>query len=1112
MDRTAQDSEKTTHPDGPETPSAKPRIIAIGASAGGLEPIEDFVSGLGDASGMAYVIIQHLSPDFRSMMPELLQRRSSMRIRVIEDGVRVEADTIYLNPPRSTLKLDGDQLRLTVHDAAHEGLMPINSFFRSLAETRGLDAVGVILSGTGTDGAAGAQAIGKAGGAVLAQDPQTAKFEGMPRAAIDSIDGVIVLPPDELPKRVLDIGAGRAAPPASSLALAEPPSLPETLILSLLQQRFGLDFGYYKTSTVNRRINRRAQLARKPNLTQYAAMLEKNDDELEMLYADLLIGVTAFFRDAEGFEALQTHCIAPLAGKIQAGQEVRVWVPGCATGEEAYSIAILLSEEARKADVKLRAKILATDIHARSLQTASYGAFPIESFAMMPEDLRKRYFVENSGWLRITPELREHLVFSEHNLIGDPPFTRMDIVSCRNLLIYLREPAQHKCIALFHFALSKGGALFLGPSETLGPFADEFEPLDHRWRLFRKRREQLLPQSTRLLPILSDALRTTGSLTEGQRTSREPGALQRSPEPPDPRLELLDWYDAVLSRVVQSSILVSQSGEILHVFSDAGRFLQVNEGAFSQKLEDLVEDEMRTAVKTGLEHARREPTDFRRNIYINGDDSEAKRSVTLKMSLIKPKSDAVAPRILVQISEDDRNNTIAAAPSSDELAGEDMLLKRIEELEFALAQSEASLHSTTQELETTNEELQSTNEELQAANEELMSSNEELQMVNEELHAVNEELYSVSAEHRAKIEEIRSTSADLDALLRSTDIGVLFLDADLRIRRITPALSQLFNIVEQDIGRPVGHITARFEYRDLEAALEEVIRSRAVSERNIEVEGRAFLLRILPYYRLDQVGGVVMTFVDITDIARANKSLTQFADIVSHDLKAPLRAISASSQWIVEDLADSASEEVRGHCARLEEHTERLSTMLDDLREFSNLGRKTSEGEIIDVSELATEVVGGFNPTDVQMTIEGTLPSIRAPRAALRLVFQNLIDNAIKHGGVQPVRIAISAEDKGDRLQFAIADNGKGIDPRFHAKIFEPFRKLLPTSKSPGTGIGLALVHKIVYESGGSIAIRSDPAQEPGTTFLVDWPKHLADDSGTDATPAASSGPNAPKS
>lgn len=1066
------------------------RVVAIGASAGGLEALEQFFRNMPADSGMAFVVVQHLSPDFRSMMDELLARHSSMRIEHAIDGLKLAADTIYLNPARQHLEIAGNRLKLGPSDRRDTPNHPIDALMRSAAEQWKDKAVGIILSGTGSDGTIGAFAIREAGGTVLVQEPRTAKFDTMPRSVIERNAATLVAAADEMPALLARLVGGEPLGRAADADRAGDDAGPggaQAAILRLLQSRFGANFSYYKTSTIGRRLKRRAMLNHLDDLPAYLAYLRTNPGELEVLYADILIGVTAFFRDGAAFEALSARVLPDLAKLMAADRQVRVWVAGCATGEEAYSLAILFSEYARVHDLPLNVKIFATDLHVRSLEAANQGLFPAESLADVGSEIVERYFERSGTHYQVSTGLRRLIVFSPHNLIKDPPFTRIDLISCRNVLIYFNETAQTKVLSLFHFALQKDGVLILGQSESLGPLQDEFEVLDRRWRIFRKIRQIQLPGSTRLLPDSPEDASLPAGLRARVSAATNAGTVERR--------SLIKAYDALLDRYAPTSLLVGRNNEVVHIFSGAEQYLTLKSGVLTSRVGDLLVEELRGPVGACLDTtwARREAQARRVRLSKDGRSGE----VLVRTERLADHG-GNADFILLTIETAGQ----IATPQALSVAGpspepEDGLHSRVVSLERDLQVTEESLQTTIEELETSNEELQATNQEL-------MSANEELQSTNEELHAVNEELYTVSSEHQRKIEELTALTNDMDHLLRCTEVGTIFLDRELKIRRFTPAIARTFNLLARDAGRPIDHITARFSYVGFKDDLVRVLEGGQDAEHTVDVDGRTFLLRVIPFRVDDDIQGLVITLFDVTalkkiemslelrnkELGRANRRLEEFTYIVSHDLRAPLRTILNSAKWIEEDLAEHASDDIRAHVRRLMTYSDRLTNMLNELMAYARLDSQEAPVEMVTLQPLVlgiAEALDGEGRLDLKF--EGENPTFLAHRAPLQLVFQNLIDNALKYASGARVEVTVTTEDLGTEYAFVVRDNGPGIPPRYHEKIFLPFRKLEAANEKPGTGMGLALVRKAVQDNGGAIEVLSDPDREPGTAFRFVWKK-----------------------
>ena len=854
-------------------------IAAIGASAGGLEPIEQFFDAMPADSGCAFVIIQHLSPDFRSLMDELLARHSSMPIHRIEDGMQIEPNSIYLNTPRTVMTIHGSRLKVEQIDPRDTVYLPIDLFFESLAKDRGEQAIGLVLSGTGSDGTKGSQSINKAGGKVLVQEPSTTKFDSMPRSVIADGSHSAIATPKGLAhsvQQLLNNETLEELTSAERLPIVDPLSD----VLSMLKHSHGTDFLQYKEATVHRRIERRAQMRGITDINDYRDYLNTDKDELLDLYADLLIEVTEFFRDQGAFDLLKKNVIPALTRNLKDGSGIRIWVPGCASGEEAYSIAILLQEEAQNRGVYWHIKIMATDIHVRSMSQASSGVYNEAALRNVPSELVEKYFDCADGQAQIKPGLRNMVFFSTHDVTRDPPFTRIDLVSCRNLLIYLKDAAQEKVLNLLHFALRKDGYLFLGPSENLGKISHEFDAVSDKWRIYKKRRDikllavESIFQSSNISPDI-----TLGHSL--QRGHKAPGTYS------DETIPFKRAHNAALEAIVARhappGFLLTEDGTIVHIFGNAGELIPLQAGSFSKRIVDLIRPELKVVVTAALDHARlKDFSAFKRTAYIK---TEGQPSSTYEISLsplVLP-NEAIAFRLLtientniVNLSEE--KQSLISNADIEAIDEADILQQRISMLEHNLQSSEESLQSTIEELETSNEELQSTNEEL-------MSANEEMQSTNEELHSVNEELYTVSAEHQRKNDELTERETDINVLLKSSKIGTIHLDESLCLRRYTNNALNVFNILPQDIGRPFNHITVKAKNQDILGMVYSAKQDAKTHEAQVAVDDNVYLLRIMPYESAEhRNNGVLLTVIDITDTEQIRTQLddinTLYRDIV----------------------------------------------------------------------------------------------------------------------------------------------------------------------------------------------------------------------------------------
>lgn len=825
-------------------------VVGIGASAGGLEAIENFFDHVPADSGLTFVVVQHLSPDFKSLMDELLARRTKLPIHRVEDSMSIEPNAVYLIPRKKNMVLSSGKLMLTEQDQKPGPNLPIDIFFQSLAQDRGDRAIAVVLSGTGSDGSRGLKDIHEAGGLVIVQDPDTAAFDGMPKAALATGLADLVLAPAAMPAKILQYSQHPVRADIRKVRFDFQAGDELSMIFSLLKRHFGVDFALYKPSTLNRRLERRMMLQGAATLTNYVALLESDPDELDHLYRDLLVEVTQFFRDKEAFDALRNEVIPKLYEQA-TDDGLRIWVPGCATGEEPYSMAMLFHEYAHKHQCNIDVKIFATDVHRTSLEIAGAGLYSESSVADMPRAYVERYFVHKRNQFAIHQDIRKMVIFAPHNLTKDPPFTKLDLIACRNVLIYLNPQTQRKIMTLFHFGLRMGGVMFLGPSESIGDLEEEFDVIDRHWKIFRKRRDIRLHPNTGL---------ATMPLSETAMLMRNPLIQQNKADQ-----QLPEVYESLLTRYVPPSLLLNEHHELVHSFGNARTYLQVPEGRATSDVLKMLDNPVRIAVSSALHQADKtnKPVVYA-GVRTKIDDIERLMKVSV-VPVFNRRTQSNFYQVCLELEEE--VPTAEPVQTFDE-KGESA--ERITSLERELMYTKEHLQSTIEELETSNEELQSTNEEL-------VASNEELQSTNEELHSVNEELYTVNAEHQRKIDELIQLTSDMDNLLESTDIGTIFLDLDMNIRKFTPAIGRLFNLLPHDIGRPLRHISNNLEIDNAEllAMIERMHAEGKVLEKEIlDPQKRCFLARVLPYHLQNgKTAGTVLTFVDINAVKEAKQEL-----------------------------------------------------------------------------------------------------------------------------------------------------------------------------------------------------------------------------------------------
>ena len=841
-------------------------IVGIGASAGGLNALEQFFDNMHPDSGMAFVVIQHLSPDFKSLMDDLLSRHTVMPIHRVTTGVELEANHIYLIPPKTQMTIKEERLYLTEKIVSQHLELPIDIFFHSLAADVGERAIGIILSGTGSDGSRGVVSIHKQGGMVIIQSPESAQFDGMPRNAIATGLSDFILAPDRIPRILREYSIN---PLAVRNKMHDHLEVFEdegefAQIFALLRRTYSLDFSKYKGSTVGRRIQRRMKFRQIPQVSDYAAILSGDNDELELLYKDLLIGVTEFFRDRQSFEFLEQEVLPRLFSNLNKGEDLRVWSAACATGEEAYSLAILLLEQADRCSFSGKITVFATDVHKSSLDFASQGLYDRERLTNVNPERMERFFKkEGQNLYRVTTELRKIVVFAPHNLLNDPPFTRLDLVCCRNLLIYFQPGVQEKVISLFHFALKKEAILFLGSSEGLGSFSGEFEVIASQHKQFRKIRDLKLTIDLDSLQRRADRRPVPAVLPN---FSTQTISLDR---------QIMADYDTLLRRHLPPGVLIDENRTILHYFGNVAEYLRPPEGRAESDILRLAEDNLHIALTTALQRTgSTRQTVTTRNVRVHRGSAEFLIDLT-----IDPLPDEKSRSTHYHIYFERVRPTESSLPPVEESDTPEHTSFDINaHYRQHITNLEMELQSTRENLQTTVEELQTSNEELQATNEEMLAANEELQSTNEELHSVNEELYSVNSEFERKNLELKQLNTDHDNLLTSTDTGTIFLDRQLRIRKFNPAITSFFKLIPQDIGRPIDHIAYHLSRQEeMLTDIRKVLLTGEPQEKEESTRDGQFLLnRIMPFRtETGQVEGVVITFTDITKIKEADQKISQ---------------------------------------------------------------------------------------------------------------------------------------------------------------------------------------------------------------------------------------------
>lgn len=827
-------------------------VVGIGCSAGGLSALEKFFAYAPADSGMAFVVVQHLAPAHVSALPELLQRTTRMPVLEAKDGMRIEPDKVYVIPPNRDLSLLHDTLHLLDPFEPHGLRLPIDFFLKSLATDRKGMAIGVILSGMGSDGMFGLRAIKENAGLTLAQEPASASADSMPSAVIKAGLVDIIDVPEELPARIIAFlgHPALARQPKSAAETATQSDLEKIIVL--LRNRSGNDFSLYKTNTLLRRIERRIALHQLSDIASYVRYLRGNPPEIDLLFKELLIGVTNFFRDPAVWETLRSTVLPALLAQQPTGKTLRAWVPACSSGEEAYTLAMTFKETLEQGELDRHFELLiyATDLDPDAVEKARGGRYPTNIAGDVSPERLARFFVEEANGYRIRKEIREMVVFAPQNIISDPPFTKLDILSCRNLLIYFRAQLQQKLLPLFHYALNPDGLLILGSAETVGNLSHRFAPADNKLRIFRRLDQPL-------------------SLSEVE----FPAGKARDPRQPagTPLLIHVENIGQLTDQLIQqnyapAAVLVNSDGDVLYISGRTGRYLEPAAGKFNMNIHAMARDGLREALTGVIQRALREPQPIHLNGLQVGTNGGTQIVNVTVQALEKP--DPLRGQVIIVFRD-------METPYPRRKGRKSVVSEATEALEQKLQQTREALQVTHEEMQTSVEELKSSNEELQSTNEELQSTNEELTTSKEEMQSLNEELQTVNAELQSKVSILTWEQNDMENLLNSTEIATVFLDKAMKLRRFTAHATHLFKLIPSDVGRPLSDVVTDLDYTKLTVDAQEVLNTLAFQEKEVGThDGRCFRVRIMPYRTQDSViDGVVITFTDISELKTLQEEL-----------------------------------------------------------------------------------------------------------------------------------------------------------------------------------------------------------------------------------------------
>jgi two-component system, chemotaxis family, CheB/CheR fusion protein len=865
-------------------------IVGIGASAGGLEALEQFLSNVPENSGLAYVVIQHLDPTQKGMLPELLQRISKMKVIQVKDRMTIKPNCVYVIPPNKSMSILRGVLHLFEPMESRGLRLPIDFFFRSLADDLQELAVGIILSGMGSDGSVGLRAIKEKNGIVMVQDPGTAKYDSMPHNAIESVLVDIIAPSTELPARLMDYLKHVPVVTADlDIEIKDKSSLEKIIIL--LRTYTGNDFSLYKKNTVYRRIERRMGIHKIDKIASYVHFLQENPKEVDILFKELMIGVTSFFRDTIVWKILKESVFPNILTEHKNGSILRAWIPGCSTGEEAYSLAIVFKEALEKmnphSDISLQ--IFATDLDNAAIEIARKGVFPVNIVAdVSPERLNRFFTITDEGY-RVNTEIREMVVFALHNIIMHPPFTKIDILSCRNLLIYMDAELQKKLLKLFFYSINPEGIMVLGSAETPGKQSHLFTPVDTKCKIYKRSITSQIPE---LFDFPSSFSRTKPVYVEKQ-------------IPVSPTVNIQTLADQlILQYFSPAGVLVNENGDIIYISGHTGKYLEPAVGKANMNIFAMLREGLHNEFPPAFRKAitKKEPV-ILRNLKIGTNGKT--QTLNIKIQWID-QPELLKSMVMVIFSDLEEIPDIKTLSKTRKKISDKI---RQSELEIELLISREEIQNTLEEMQTSQEELKSTNEELQSTNEELQSTNEELTTSKEEMQSLNEELQTVNAELQSKLDDYSRLNNDMKNLLNSTDIATLFLDKELNIRRFTIQATKIFKLIKSDIGRPFTDLVTDLIYPGLEADSIEVLRTLVFMQKQIPAkDGRWFSIRIMPYRTSDdRIDGLVITFINLSDLKQVEVKLHETEQMNSLLLNSSSDVIiKLSTDWKIEEFNSEA--------------------------------------------------------------------------------------------------------------------------------------------------------------------------------------------------------------
>jgi two-component system CheB/CheR fusion protein len=1035
-------------------------VVGIGASAGGLEACTKLVQGLPDGNGMTFILVQHLDPTHDSLLVPLLAKHTAMPVMQAVDGMSLERDHLYIIPPDSYLAVAGGRLHLSTPTARRGRRLPFDFLLNSLANAYGKRTVCIVLSGTGADGSLGLVAIKQRGGLVIVQDPQEAEYDGMPQSAIATGAVDLVLATKDMPDALATHPYPVAAHPQGEVA-DDQEQRSFAAIIDLLRTTTPHDFTLYKPGTLHRRIERRMSMVGTTDFSRYLLVLRSDPDEAVRLSNDLLINVTGFFRDPKVFDRLATDIIPDLIDRHDASHPLRVWIAGCSTGEEAWSLAMLFREQLTLKGASIKLQIFASDIDAGAVAAARVGSYPDSIAAEVSAARLARFFSHDEQGFHILPELRSLVVFSVHDMLNDPPFSRLDFISCRNLLIYLRRETQSRVLSLLDFALHEGGILLLGAAETHGTSDARFETIGKAERIYRRigRGRPIGLQ----FPVAGAARSTAGQPPAAAVSSQATLRVMSQ------RL-LLETY-------APAAILINRRRECLYALGPVDRYLRVATGTATQDVLILARDGVRTKLRAALHKASR--SDIAPPAQVKVHDSIG---VPFNIEVRAVNGPGEATHMVCFVEQPARQPADPDRPQTE---------YQVADLERELAAVREELAETLRSVETSGEEQRALNEDALSVNEEYQSTNEELLTSKEELQSLNEELTALNSQLQETLERQRTTSNDMQNVLYSTDVATLFLDRELNIRFFTPATRSLFKVIPSDVGRPLADLVSLAADTALLADAQAVLQDFVPVEREIEAGDFWFMRRVLPYRtEASGVEGVVITFTNVTDrkhaaralevakqeAERANEAKSRFLAAASHDLRQPLQALALLQGLLARTVTGEAAEQL---VTRLDDTLSAMAGMLNTVLDLNQIEAGVVKADVVQfpiagmLERLRDEYQYQAQAEGLAWTVMPCSLSIRSDPALLEQMVRNLVSNAMKY--TREGRILLGCRRHGESLAIEVWDTGAGIPADKLDVIFEEYSQLdnAARDRAKGLGLGLSIVQRLADLLGHTVKIRS---------------------------------------